>query len=79
MSTQLLYQTDSYLREFTARVVAVDAEQGGVVLDRTAFYPGGGGQPNDTGKLYVGDRAYTVSKVIKGPLHIIADSDLPQV
>lgn len=78
-STQLLYQTDSYLHEFTARVVAVDAEQGGLVLDRTAFYPGGGGQPNDTGMLYVGDKAYTVSKVSRGPLHIIANSELPQV
>jgi len=41
--TDLLYQTDSYLREFDATVVAVDAENGRVALDRTAFYPGGGG------------------------------------
>lgn len=49
--TDLLYQTDSYLREFYATVVAVDAEAGRVALDRTAFYPGGGGQPNDIGTL----------------------------
>ena len=47
--TEFLYQTDSYLREFDATVVAVDAEAGRVALDRTAFYPGGGGQPGDVG------------------------------
>ncbi len=49
--TELLYQTDSYLREFRATVVAVDAPAGRVALDRTAFYPGGGGQPCDLGTL----------------------------
>ncbi len=49
--TDLLYQTDSYLREFNATVVAVDAAAGRVALDRTAFYPGGGGQPGDVGAL----------------------------
>ena len=43
-----LYYTDSYLREFTARVTA-DGET--VRLDRTAFYPASGGQPFDTGTL----------------------------
>lgn len=47
--TELLYQTDSYLKEFEARVTAVDGTR--VALDRTAFYPGGGGQPHDTGFL----------------------------
>ena len=47
--TDFLYQTDSYLREFDATVVAVDAEAGRVALDRSAFYPGGGGQPGDVG------------------------------
>lgn len=49
--TDLLYQTDSYLREFNATVIAVDAAAGRVALDRTAFYPGGGGQPGDVGAL----------------------------
>ena len=40
--TDLLYQTDSYLREFDATIVAVDSAAGRVALDRTAFYPGGG-------------------------------------
>ncbi|MBC7249566.1 MAG: alanyl-tRNA editing protein [Anaerolineae bacterium] len=47
--TELLYQTDSYLKEFEAQVTAVDGTR--VALDRTAFYPGGGGQPHDTGFL----------------------------
>lgn len=47
----MLYQTDSYVREFEARVVAVDPAGPRVALDRTAFYPGGGGQPNDVGSL----------------------------
>lgn len=49
--TELLYQLDSYVKEFDAQVVAVDAAGGRVALDRTAFYPGGGGQPNDVGSL----------------------------
>lgn len=47
----LLYERDSYLREFEARVTAAAAELGAVALDRTAFYPGGGGQPCDRGWL----------------------------
>jgi misacylated tRNA(Ala) deacylase len=47
--TELLYLRDAYLRAFDARVVAVDGER--VALDRTAFYPTGGGQPHDLGTL----------------------------
>jgi alanyl-tRNA synthetase len=47
--TQRLYYDDSYLAEFTAKVVAV--EGGRVYLDRTAFYPTSGGQPHDLGRL----------------------------
>ena len=49
--TELLYLRDAYLREFDATVSAVDAEGSRVALDRTAFYPTGGGQPHDTGAL----------------------------
>jgi misacylated tRNA(Ala) deacylase len=63
--TELLYQTDSYLREFDATVVAVDAAANRVALDRTAFYPGGGGQPGDLGTLTVGDVTVQVTQVKK--------------
>jgi misacylated tRNA(Ala) deacylase len=49
--TELLCATDSYIRHFEARVVRVQPETGGVALDRTAFFPGGGGQPCDVGRL----------------------------
>lgn len=77
--TKLLYQTDSYIKEFDAVVTGVDPEQRGIYLDQTAFYPGGGGQPNDTGQLIVGDKTYTVTKVAKGNLHIIDGVALPEV
>jgi len=63
--SDLLYQTDSYLQEFDAKVVAVEAETRALVLDRTAFYPGGGGQPCDTGSLTIGIVTYPVERVRK--------------
>jgi misacylated tRNA(Ala) deacylase len=77
--TTLLYQTDSALREFTAQVTAVNEEQHGVVLDQTAFYPGGGGQPYDVGQLYVGDTRYDVTKMERGYVHVLGGDALPQV
>jgi misacylated tRNA(Ala) deacylase len=76
--TDLLYHTDSYLKEFDAVVTGIDAEKHGVLLDRTAFYPGGGGQPNDLGELRAGDTVYKLSKVERGNVHII-EGDLPAV
>ncbi len=49
--TELLYLHDAYLRMFDAAVTAVDVEGRRVGLDRTTFYPTGGGQPHDTGTL----------------------------
>ena len=49
--TDRLYYTDSYLREFTARIVERSADGRTVYLDRTAFYPASGGQPCDTGAI----------------------------
>ena len=63
--TDLLYQTDSYLKEFSATVVSVDESTRSIVLDRSAFYPGGGGQPCDFGLLEVNGVTYPVEKVKK--------------
>ena len=53
METKKLYYEDPFLREFTAAVISCEEVKGGylVTLDRTAFYPEGGGQPYDTGVL----------------------------
>ncbi|MGH7492624.1 MAG: alanine--tRNA ligase-related protein [bacterium] len=61
--TELLYQTDSYLKEFAALVTSVRGSE--LALDRTAFYPGGGGQPHDLGEIFAGDQVRIVQKVGK--------------
>lgn len=80
--TDLLYQTDSYIKEFDAEVTRVLPEENALVLDQTAFYPGGGGQPNDTGVLTDEDgRALSVSKVKKAGNEVIhfIDGSLPDI
>ncbi len=62
--TDLLYHTDSYLKETKAKVVSTDGD-GSVVLDKTIFYPGGGGQPVDFGKLLWKGYVARVEKVKK--------------
>ncbi|MEZ4517029.1 MAG: alanyl-tRNA editing protein [Chloroflexota bacterium] len=77
--SELLYVTDAYLREFPATVV--EHVDNGVVLDQTAFYPGGGGQPCDAGSLTNGEQAWAVTAVKKvngQPVHFI-DGELPPV
>ncbi len=63
--TELLYQMDAYLQEFEANVINPLPEQHAVILDRSAFYPGGGGQPCDFGTLQIGDTSFSVEKVKK--------------
>ncbi|PKB73769.1 MAG: Ala-tRNA(Pro) hydrolase [SAR202 cluster bacterium Io17-Chloro-G7] len=59
--TELLFHDDSYLKEFQATVT--EQVEGGAVLDRSAFYIGGGGQPCDTGVLIHDGHEHIVTKV----------------
>lgn len=78
MDTDLLYLRDAYLASFEATVTAVDGDR--VRLDRTAFYPTGGGQPHDTGSLgaaRVADVAKgdgSVWHTLAGPLPAVGDT-----
>jgi len=63
--TELLFREDGYLRSCTARVVSVDER--GIRLDRTVFYPTGGGQPGDTGVLRLASGAEVpIADTVKG-------------
>jgi len=79
--TKLLYQTDSYLHGFEATVVAQDEANHGVVLDQTAFYPGGGGQPADSGTLSFQGETLPVkrAKKIEGQIMHLLEGDLPPI
>lgn len=58
--TILLAHQESYLKEFTAVVTAVNQHEKAIALDQTAFYPSGGGQPCDYGTLYFGSETTPV-------------------
>ncbi len=73
--TESLYLRDAYLRTFSATVTAV--RDGLVALDRSAFYPTGGGQPHDTGRL--GDAAVIDVRKDDGVVWHAVDGPLPAV
>lgn len=76
--TELLYQTDSYLKEFDSTVLTILEGERALILDRTAFYPGGGGQPYDLGSLLIDGLTYPVVKVRKqgeDVLHYLGGED----
>ena len=74
--TELVFRDDGYARSCPARVVAVDAR--GIRLDRTVFYPTGGGQPGDTGVLRLAsgaddrDRRYGQGRGCRRSVHVPA-------
>lgn len=78
MHTQPLYVEDSYLKTFTATVTRTGPRF--VVLDRTAFYPEGGGQPSDQGTIQAGSRTLNVVKAMKRGDQIFhyLDGDIPE-
>jgi Ser-tRNA(Ala) deacylase AlaX len=61
--TELLYFTDCYVKEFDA--VIISANENLVELDKTAFYPSGGGQPNDKGEIICDNQRFEVKNVFK--------------
>ncbi|QNM96236.1 alanyl-tRNA editing protein [Chitinimonas koreensis] len=77
--TELLFRDDAYLRECEAVVTAVDER--GVRLDRTVFYPNGGGQPGDSGRLLRQDgSALRIANTVKGDgldevIHVPAEGE----
>ena len=71
--TDILCYADSYLRDFDATVVATTPN--GVVLDRTVFYPGGGGQPPDTGVLRAHEVEYRVDKISRSEGQVVHELD----
>lgn len=81
--TELLYQTDGYLQEFDSLITSVDVELRALILDRSAFYPGGGGQPCDFGSLTISGTVYPIEKTRKqgdSVLHFVGgDAPLPAV
>ena len=79
--TKLLYLEDSYLKEFSAKVIEIDAVQEAIVLSATAFYPTGGGQPCDLGTLNYHNVTIEVIKVkrMEGKIWHFIKGELPQV
>ena len=66
MSSEILYLKDAYLKEEKALINAVSYESG-IQLDRSIFYPRGGGQPGDQGLLRLQNKNIEIVETIKGP------------
>ena len=63
--TEPLFRGDAYLRQAAATVIAIN-DRGGIVLDRSLFYPTGGGQPGDAGALAFGGQEIEIVTAVKG-------------
>tara|TARA_B100001013_G_scaffold302202_1_gene203987 strand:- start:70 stop:774 length:705 start_codon:yes stop_codon:yes gene_type:complete len=76
---EILCYSDSYLKECKSKVMEVNDH--GVVLDQTIFYPGGGGQPSDNGKLILENNEYLVKglKRIDGQIVHLIDGSKPGI
>ncbi|QZY57198.1 alanyl-tRNA editing protein [Crassaminicella profunda] len=78
--SELIFQKDSYVKEFDCTIIDIDEAENAVVLDKTAFFPGGGGQLCDKGIL-IGDATYPVKKVKKKgeKIYHYIDGALPKI
>ncbi len=77
--TDILCHFDSYLKEFDAEITEINDK--GVVLDRTAFYPGGGGQPPDAGVIWFNDIEYEIKSIsrLNGKIIHNIEGEIPEV
>ena len=76
-----LFAVDAYCQEFESAVAEVDRDGGRIRLERTAFYPGGGGQPCDLGTLETSTGSLAVTRVHRdgGSIWHAVDGELPEV
>ena len=81
-ATDLLYHTDAYARSIETTVCGIEPETRGIAVTQTIIYPGGGGQPHDTGQITTGDGTWTIVSAKKiGPVvwhYVDGDGALPE-
>ncbi|GIT91915.1 Ala-tRNA(Pro) hydrolase [Jannaschia pagri] len=66
MTTEALFRTEPYLKTARAEIIA-RTEEGGVVVDRSIFYPRGGGQPGDSGRITWDGGTADIASTVKTP------------
>jgi misacylated tRNA(Ala) deacylase len=59
--TEQIYNSDAYIKELDSKIIEVNEDH--IVLDKTIFFPGGGGQPNDLGSIFIDNQELKVEKV----------------
>ena len=63
--TLMLFRENAYLKETPGEIIGF-SEENGIILDRTIFYPTGGGQPGDTGSIMFNGETFSVTETVKG-------------